>query len=115
MDCLSIALAITMHIGLQGDYNQAHPHVRCDINNTVAGAFYNSEKNISAYVGYQFEMPSDITLEIGWASGYDYKKGIVPFGRVSKGNWFITPAYETNPNEKWGITLGYEFPLYKKD
>ena len=44
MDCLSIALAITMHIGLQGDYNQAHPHVRCDINNTVAGAFYNSEK-----------------------------------------------------------------------
>ena len=36
MDCLSIALAVSLHLGLAGDYNALHPHVRCDVNNTVA-------------------------------------------------------------------------------
>ena len=117
MNCLSIALAISLHLGLEGDYNPKHPHARCDVNNTVAGIYYNSEENISGYVGYQFQMPHDIELELGWVTGYnmDNKYNISPMFRIVKDNWFITPAYETNPDEKWGITLGYEFSLTKKD
>ena len=46
MNCLSLLLALSLHMGLEGDYNNIHPHVRCDINNTIAGAYYNSEENV---------------------------------------------------------------------
>ena len=32
MDCISLALAVTLHLGLAGDYNPIHPHARCDVN-----------------------------------------------------------------------------------
>ena len=53
--CLSLALALWFHLELEGDYNNVDPHLRCDVNNTIAGVHYNSEENISAYVGYQFD------------------------------------------------------------
>jgi len=117
MSCLSIALAVSLHLGLQGDYNSLHPHARCEINNTVAGIYYNSEENISGYVAYQFKLPKEVELELGWVTGYntDNKYNIAPMFRITKDNWFITPAYEANPNKKWGITVGYEFTLTKKD
>ena len=115
MNCLSIALAVSLHLGLEGDYNALHPHARCDVNNTVAGVYLNSEKNLSGYVAYQFQMPYDIELELGWVTGYHTDKEVAPMFRIVKDNWFITPAYETKPNENWGITVGFEIPLYKKD
>ena len=115
MNCLALSLAVTMHLGLAGDYTSLHPHARCDVNNTIAGIYYNSEENISGYVGYQFQMPYDIELELGWVTGYNTEKEVAPMFRITKDNWFITPAYETKPNENWGITVGFEFPLTKKD
>ena len=117
MDCLSIALAVSLHLGLAGDYNSLHPHVRCDVNNTVAGVYLNSEENLSGYAAYQFQIPYDIELEVGWVTGYnmDNKYNISPMFRIVKDNWFITPAYETKPNEKWGIAVGFELPLTKKN
>lgn len=115
LNCLALSVAITMHLGLQGDYNAIHPHARCDVNNTVAGVYLNSEENISGYVAYQFELPNDIELELGWVSGYTTtSKGIVPMFRITKDRWFITPAYESGPDEKWGVAVGFEIPLYKK-
>jgi len=40
-----------MHLGLQGDYQNVHPHVRCEVehsiwNSTIAGAYYNSESKV---------------------------------------------------------------------
>ena len=49
--CLSILLAVSTHLGLDADYNSIHPHVRCTVDNWITGAYYNSEKNISYYVG----------------------------------------------------------------
>ena len=74
MNCLALSLAVTMHLGLAGDYTSLHPHARCDVNNTIAGIYYNSEENISGYVGYQFQMPYDIELELGWVTGYNTEK-----------------------------------------
>ena len=113
--CLSLALALGFHLGLEGDYNNVHPHLRCDVNNTIAGVYYNSEENISAYVGYQFDTPLDSVLEVGWVTGYSGSKQhglkIAPMLRLTKGNWYIAPAYEVNPDKNWGMTLGYEFKI----
>ena len=44
MNCLAIGLALSMHIGLQGDYNQAHPYATCETDKTITGVYYNSRK-----------------------------------------------------------------------
>ena len=45
-----------MHVGLEADYNNIHPHARCTVDNSIAGVYYNSEDRISAYVGKEFEL-----------------------------------------------------------
>ena len=107
MSCLSLLLALSLHMGLEGDYNNIHPHVRCDINNNIiAGAYYNSEENISFYAGKKIPM-HNVELEVGLVTGYS-GADIAPMLRVKKGNWFISPAYEIMGNNV-GIVFGYEF------
>ena len=50
MSCLGLFLALSMHVGLEGNYNSVHPHARCTTDNWVTGAYYNSEKNMSYYI-----------------------------------------------------------------
>lgn len=108
VSCLTAAIALSAHIGLQGDYYPVHPHLRCQFEKAAIGAYYNSEKDISTYLSYEIKFDNDLAVELGIVSGYTHQEGIVPFGRVRKGNVFITPAYESVP-DNWGITLGYEF------
>ena len=108
--CISFALAVSMHIGLEQGYNSIHPHARCTVDNTIVGVYYNSEKTVSSYVGYELDTWFDTTTEVGIVTGYSGAK-IVPLFRVIKDNWFITPAYEVTPNKNWGITIGYEFKI----
>jgi len=115
MNCLSLLLALSLHMGLEGDYNNIHPHVRCDINNTIAGAYYNSEENVSFYVGKKIPMyylgtlhqMNNVEVEVGLVTGYSGAK-IAPMLRVKKGNWFMSPTYETMSNNV-GVVFGYEF------
>ena len=44
MSCLSLMLAISMHVGLTGDYNNIHPHARCQQDSLISGVYYNSEE-----------------------------------------------------------------------
>ena len=101
MNCLSFMLAFTMHLGLDSDYNNIHPHIRCEKDNLISGVYYNSENNISSYIGIQNK-----GFEIGLVSGYTYNN-IVPMIRYKKNNWFITPSIEKNG--KKGFVLGLEF------
>ena len=48
--CLSLFVAFSMHVGLSGDYNQVHPHARCDMDTFMFGTYYNSEHRVSTYV-----------------------------------------------------------------
>ena len=98
--CLSLLVAFSMHIGLEGDYNNIHPHARCTVDNTIAGVYYNSESKVSAYIGHKFG-----NLEIGLATGYS-SYDIVPIIRYINNGWFVSPAYETSGN--YGFTIGYE-------
>ena len=101
MSCLSLFFALSMHVGLEGNYNNYHPHARCQKDNLISGVYYNSEDNISSYIGLQHK-----GFEIGLVSGYTYNN-IVPMIRYKKDNWFITPAIEKNG--KKGVVLGLEF------
>ena len=110
MSCISLLVALSLHVGLAYDYNSVHPHARCDIDNTSTSAADDSEENVSAYIGYQFDTPFNSQLEVGLVSGYTGAK-VAPMFRIVKDNWYIAPAYET-PHHNWGITFGYEFKLY---
>ena len=108
MSCLGLFLALSMHIGLEGDYNNVHPHARCTVDNSIAGVYYNSEDRISAYVGKEFELDEYWKLELGLVTGYK-SEDILPMIRYKVGTWFISPAYERHDNkENYGIVLGWE-------
>jgi len=107
--CLSLLMAVSMHIGLEGEYNSFHPHARCQIDNTLTGVFYNSEDSISFYAGKEFEIDRFVRLEIGLATGYS-AGDVVPFMRYTDRGWFIAPSYEYD-EKNIGLVLGYEWKL----
>ena len=102
---------MSMHIGLDNSYNNIHPHARYQIDNTITGAFYNSESNISLYAGKEYALDRFVNLEIGLTTGYS-GGDIVPFMRYTDRGWFVSPAYEYDENNI-GIVIGYEFNFTK--
>ena len=78
---IELALGLSLHLGLNNNYNEIHPHVRWSEQGFIAGAYYNSESNISAYGGYRLEY-GDVGLEAGAVTGYS-KADVMPFGRIT--------------------------------
>ena len=101
--CLSILLAVSTHLGLDNNYNDVHPHVRCTIDNWITGAYYNSERNMSYYVGRKIS-----NFEIGLVTGYN-SYDVLPMIRYINNGWFVAPAYEKSNNV--GLTVGYEYTI----
>ena len=101
MSCLSLMLALSMHVGLEGNYNSIHPHARCQKDAVISGIYYNSEDNISAYVGMTHN-----GFELGLVTGYGYAD-VVPMLRYKKDKLFIAPAIEKGG--KKGLVIGIEF------
>jgi len=102
-----LGLALSLHLGLEGDYNSVHPHLRLQNNNLIAGAYYNSEYTTSYYGGLAFENDR-WNYEVGVVSGYDSK--LYPFFRSTynlNDNTiaYITPAIEGN---RIGLVVGVE-------
>ena len=108
MNCLTLFLAFSMHIGLEGEYNNIHPHARCTVDNYIGGTYYSSEETVNSYIGKTTKI-SELNLEYGLVTGYS-GMDIVPLIRVEKDGFFITPSYETKGN--MGIAIGLEFKLY---
>ena len=108
MNCLAITLALSMHIGLDNSYNNVHPHARCTIDNTITGVYYNSENNISTYIGKTYELDEYWNIELGLVTGYE-SKNILPMIRYKSGSLFVSPAYEEYDNERnYGVVIGWE-------
>ena len=101
MSCLSLMLALSMHVGLEGNYNSIHPHAPCQKDALISGIYYNSEDSISAYVGKTHN-----GWEIGLVTGYTYSD-VIPMIRYKKDKWFIAPAIEKNGSK--GFVIGVEF------
>jgi hypothetical protein len=109
MSCLSLLVGLSLHIGLENNYNNIHPHARCTIDNTISGAYYNSEERVSFYVGKKIpNIDKEWDLEIGLVTGYS-GADVVPLIRYINDGWFISPSYETTGNI--GVVFGYELDL----
>ena len=107
MNCLSILLVTSIHIGMAGEYNEIHPHVKCQVENMNIGVYYNSEKETSTYMSFDLELPK-MNIEIGLATGYKLAP-VVPLIRFKKDNYFLSPIY--NPNGDSGIVIGFEYKI----
>ena len=93
-------MAISTHLGLEGDYNNIHPHARCTVDNWITGAYYNSERTVSYYIGTTMA-----NFEVGLVAGYS-GYDVLPMIRYIKNGWFVAPAYEKSGN--YGLMIGYE-------
>jgi len=126
MNCLSLLMTLTLHLGMIGEFNGINPHVRCDKDNYSTGLYYNSEKNFSFYVSRNVKF-SKSEIEFGLVTGYRDAKAL-PLVRWKKNNWFIAPVYATNryyttypDHTLWtngdkdtGILIGYEMKIGKR-
>ena len=111
MSCLAIGLALSLHVGLENNYNQRHPYVMCENENVIAGVYYNSLDKLSIVGGYKIQLSDDLTLDVGAVTGYDYD--VVPMARLRYKNLFIMPALE---DDRTGFVIGfqYEFKIKEK-
>ena len=107
MSCLAFFLAFSMHIGLEGDYNNVHPHARCTVDDYIGGVYYNSEERYSTYIGRKSSV-SEFNVEYALVTGYSGMDP-APLIRIEKDGFFIAPSYETSGNT--GVTIGIEFNL----
>ena len=110
---LILALAISTHLGMEGDYNSIHPHVRFVEDGGIAGAYYNSMERISLYAGQRLEF-GDAGLELALVTGYDEFMPIAPYirGTYDLGNTrvFVSPTGEVWDDEtNIGIVFGIEY------
>jgi hypothetical protein len=110
------AIAVSSHLGMEGNYNSIHPHVRFVQNGAIAGAYYNSEERISFYGGYRLEPSEKTGIEFAIATGYEEFGAIAPYARgtydMGKARFFVAPGFEKNNNEtNIGVVLGIELQL----
>ena len=59
-----LSLALSNHVGFDNNYNEIHPHIRFKTDNTISGAFYNSERTISFYTGKEFTFDTFIVYNV---------------------------------------------------
>ena len=94
-----IGLALTMHIEnrqpepckfcevvpfsrkYNSDYNNIHPHIRIEEGHFIAGAYLNTEGNISPYIGSKISSGASY-FEYGLVTGYNIDERILPFARL---------------------------------
>jgi hypothetical protein len=108
---LSAAIAVTAHLGLAGDYNAVHPHVRLSHGHVIAGAYLNSEERLSLYAGLRGER-GPWFIEGGIVTGYT-GVDVAPYARMGydfeRMTIFVAPAYEREPEPRVGAVVGLEW------
>jgi hypothetical protein len=66
----TVAMAITLHTS-PANYNWKHPHFRIQSEQMIAGVYYNSMRNPSAYLARRFEY-GRAWIDAGGVTGYRY-------------------------------------------
>ena len=119
MTCTIIAaVALSAHMGLEGDYNSVHPAIKCDREDSgfIAGAYLNSENRGSVYAGWKIASDKPKTplwAEVGLVTGYT-SENVLPYVRVGadlteRTSLFLAPAIEVDGDGyRTGAVLGLE-------
>ena len=106
MSCLVLGIALSMHVGLQNDYNQTHPYLMCEKNEIITGVYYNSLSKPSLVLAKEYSLSDDLKVDLGLVTGYVYD--VVPMFRVRYKNLFMMPALE---DDRSGLVFGIQFDL----
>ena len=111
MSCLAVGLALSLHFGLEQDYNQVHPYVKCETERTVTGLYYNSLDTLSAFGAVNFPLVNkyteeELSIDVGLVSGYLWKYDVAPMVRLNYNNMFVMPALEGDTK---GLVFGFNF------
>ena len=115
MDPITLALGLSLHAGLEHDYNSIHPHIRYENEHVITGFYYNSVDRISFYAGSRYEITEKSGLEFALATGYPDIAKIAPFARFTydtneNTRLFLAPTGEyVDSNRNFGLLLGIEF------
>jgi len=107
MDIIT-AIAVSLHLGFTESYNIIHPHIRLQQDSTIAGVYYNSERNISFYGGIEKKLNNMLegsAIEFGVVTGYSGLE-LAPYVRATYKNFFIASGYEKD--KIVGAIIGYE-------
>lgn len=108
MKCLIAGLALSLHVGLEGDYNEVHPYAMCETKDTVVGLYYNSLDRTSLFGAYKYELNEELNLDVGIVTGYVEGYPVVPMVRLRYKDFFVMPAFE---DERKGIVMGLQFNI----
>jgi hypothetical protein len=121
MEGIVLGLGITLHSGFSYDYNYLHPYIEYQYGNLRAGAFYNSEENISTYGGINLQLLNDFSVDTGLVTGYTElsEDQLYDFTPYVKFNYhyndnvtlFTTPGAEVQDDEtvNYGVVGGISF------
>ena len=112
MEGIVLGLGLSLHLGFSQDYNAVHPYVEYQHGNLRAGAYYNSEENISAYSGVNLPLYDIFSVDTGLVAGYS-KHSITPYAKFNYHynnniTIFAAPAAERQLNDifEYGIVSG---------
>lgn len=101
-------IALSLHLGMEGEYQPLHPNVGLSYNNFMVGAYYNSESNVSYYLAYEYEISENTSVELGLVEGYSINP-VIPMLKVNYKYFFIVPAVEKYNGEiNPGMVIGIE-------
>ena len=100
---ITAGIALSLHLGLAGEYNPVHPYISYERDQFIAGVYYNSVERISIYGGIKYEFSKDTSLEIGLVSGYN--DNIMPMARLNHKQFYLMPAAD----DQIGIVIGIQF------
>lgn len=108
-------LGLSQHMGLEGSYNEIHPHARYTYESVIGGAYYNSESSLSFYLGLEQDITDNVNIEFGGVTGYS-TGSVLPFLRLvyEEENYklFAAPALETyDGKDNVGFVIGIEIPI----
>lgn len=109
---LIYGIAISAHLGLSGDYNEVHPHIRYDHDSSfISGVYLNSLSNVSLYAGKRYEY-NDFGVEATIVTGYIHL--FVPQVRGTYNTSDNTLIFVSPSTEIWkgetstGFVIGFE-------
>ena len=123
MEGIVLGLGLTLHSGFSYDYNTIHPYVEYQYGNLRAGAYYNSEENISTYGGLNLMLPGldQFSVDTGLVTGYtelteDQPYDLTPYIKFNyhyndNVTVFTTPGAEVQEDESvnYGVVGGISF------
>ena len=106
---LAASLALSLHLGLAGNFNAVHPALWLEQEGWKAGGYFNSNEEVSLFAGRRFgDSP---WVEAGLVSGYHVpflaRVGVDTVDRVSL---WAAPAAEKDGSK--GAVIGIEVKLW---